>query len=90
MGMANRPAPTIVSIAESTTAAGKVSLGTKFAIQMRRDGNNDPPFQGSPGLCNIACSEELPPPIHYPNKRAYPGYGSLPAISSNWITLKSG
>ena len=57
MGMANHPDPPIVSIEESTIVADKVPLDSKFAGQMRGDGNSDWPFRESPGTNNTVRSE---------------------------------
>lgn len=88
MGRVNHPGPPIVSIEESKNVADKASLDARLAIRRRGDGNSDPSFRESPGLCNTACSEELLRPIHYLNKAAYPEYGSHRLVLNNWITLK--
>ena len=89
MGTANHPDPSIVSIEESTAAAGKEFLDAKLAGQMLGDGNSDWSFRGSPGMNNTVQCEELPHPIHRPNKAAYLEYVSHQFGSNNLITLKS-
>ncbi|MEO5888009.1 MAG: hypothetical protein ABIQ77_10110, partial [Anaerolineales bacterium] len=74
--MENQSIQTNVLSEASTVEDHKVFLNEMHPNQRGSDGSSVPAFQESRAMSNIDCCEQLLPPIHGPNKAAYPEYGS--------------